>query len=55
MRSRAAALLPLGHAPSKPWEHLALTAEDRRSLLALFRAVRREVRRAGASAVGWRR
>ncbi len=47
-------LLPLGHAPSKPWEHLALTAEDRRSLLALFRAVRREVRRAGASAVGWR-
>ena len=47
-------LLPLGHAPSKPWEQLALTAEDRRSLLALFRAVRREVRRAGASAVGWR-
>jgi uncharacterized NAD(P)/FAD-binding protein YdhS len=47
-------LLPLGHAPSKPWEHLTLAADDRRSLLALFRAVRREVRRAGTRAVGWR-
>ena len=47
-------LLPLGHAPSTPWEHLVLAASDRRSLLALFRAVRREVRRAGANAVGWR-
>jgi uncharacterized NAD(P)/FAD-binding protein YdhS len=47
-------LLPLGHAPSKPWERLMLTAEDRRSLLALFGAVRREVRHAGESAVGWR-
>ncbi len=47
-------LLPLGHAPSAPWEQLKLVAGDRRSLLALFRAVRREVRRAGANAVGWR-
>jgi uncharacterized NAD(P)/FAD-binding protein YdhS len=47
-------LLPLGHAPSKPWGDLRLDAEDRRSLLTLFRAVRRAVRRAGGSAVGWR-
>ena len=45
-------LLPLGHAPSRPWEQLTLTPANRRSLLALFRAVRREVRRAGP--VGWR-
>jgi uncharacterized NAD(P)/FAD-binding protein YdhS len=47
-------LLPLAHAPSRPWEDLDLAAGDRRSLLALFRAVRREVGRAGATAVGWR-
>ena len=47
-------LLPLGHAPSTPWPGLVLDARDRRSLLALFRAVRREVRRAAESAVGWR-
>lgn len=47
-------LLPLGHAPSAPWEHLTLSAEDGRNLLALFRAVRREVKRAGTGAVGWR-
>ena len=47
-------LLPLGHAPSTPWEQLRLTAGDRRGLLALFRAVRREVGRAAAVAVGWR-
>jgi uncharacterized NAD(P)/FAD-binding protein YdhS len=47
-------LLPLGHAPSRPWEHLQLTAADCRSLLALFRAIRREVRRAADRAVGWR-
>lgn len=47
-------LLPLGHAPSKPWEDLQLSAADRHSLLALLRAVRREVRRAADRAVGWR-
>jgi len=47
-------LLPLGHAPSTPWSGLVLDAQDRRSLLALFRAVRREVRRAADGAVGWR-
>lgn len=47
-------LLPLGHAPSSPWEDLNLVAGDRRNLLALFRAARREVRRAGAGAIGWR-
>lgn len=47
-------LLPLGHAPSSPWDGLRIGPEDRRSLLALSRAVRREVARAGAEAVGWR-
>ena len=47
-------LLPLGHAPSAPWPGLVLRAGDRRSLLALLRAVRREVRRAAEEAVGWR-
>ena len=47
-------LLPLGHAPSAPWDELVLDADDRRSLLNLFRAIRREVRRAGGNAVGWR-
>lgn len=47
-------LLPLGHAPSRPWDGLRLEAADRRSLLALFRAVRRETRRAAANSVGWR-
>ena len=47
-------LLPLGHAPSTPWDDLRLRARDRRSLLTLYRAVRREVRRAGGQAVGWR-
>ena len=44
-------LLPLGHAPSTPWRGLVLDAEDRGSLLTLFRAVRREVRRAAEHAV----
>ena len=47
-------LLPLGHGPSAPWPELRLDAEDRRSLLALFRAVRREVRRAAEQGIGWR-
>ena len=47
-------LLPIGHAPSAPWPDLRLGSEDRRSLLALFRAVRREVRRGARSGVGWR-
>ena len=47
-------LLPLGHAPSTPWRGLVLHTEDRGSLLKLFRAVRREVRRAAEHAVGWR-
>ncbi len=47
-------LLPLAHAPSKPWAHLQLTAEDLSSLLALFRSIRREARRAADLGVGWR-
>lgn len=47
-------LFPLAHAPSSPWPGLRLGTEDRRSLLKLFRAVRREVRRAAAQGVGWR-
>ncbi|MFO1072944.1 MAG: FAD/NAD(P)-binding protein [Geminicoccaceae bacterium] len=47
-------LLPLGHGPSVAWPELRLDVEDRRSLLALFCAVRREVRRAQAQGVGWR-
>ena len=44
----------MGHAPSKPWPDLRLHADDRRSLLTLFRAVRREVRRGHRPRVGWR-
>ena len=40
-------LLPLGHAPSTRWDGLRLHGRDRGSLLNLFMAVRREVRRAG--------
>jgi uncharacterized NAD(P)/FAD-binding protein YdhS len=47
-------LLPQGHAPSSPWPDLRLCADDRRSLLTLFRAVRREVRRANGQGIGWR-
>lgn len=47
-------LLPLGHGPSTPWSDLRLTADDRRSLVALFAALRREVRRAAEAGVGWR-
>ena len=48
-------LLPLGHAPSTPWDELGpRRAATAARLLALFRAVRREVRRAGGNAVGWR-
>lgn len=47
-------LLPQGHAPSTPWDDLQLDGRDRRSLLALFRAVRREIRRAGEQGIGWR-
>lgn len=47
-------LLPLGHGPSAPWPDLRLDAEDRRSLVTLFSAVRREVRRAAGQGVGWR-
>ncbi|MEK0084480.1 FAD/NAD(P)-binding protein [Benzoatithermus flavus] len=47
-------LLPQAHAPSSPWPDLRLCADDRRSLLTLFRAVRREVRRAAGQSVGWR-
>jgi uncharacterized NAD(P)/FAD-binding protein YdhS len=47
-------LLPMAHAPSSPWPGLRLSANDRRSLLRLFRAVRREVRRAERQGVGWR-
>jgi uncharacterized NAD(P)/FAD-binding protein YdhS len=47
-------LLPEHHGASRAWPGLRLDAEDRRSLSALCRAVRREVRRAGAEGVGWR-
>lgn len=47
-------LLPLAHGPSAPWADLRLDAEDRRSLVTLFAAVRREARRARAQGVGWR-
>lgn len=47
-------LLPHGHAPSSPWDDLHIDAEDRRSLLALMAAVRREVGRAAAAGIGWR-
>jgi uncharacterized NAD(P)/FAD-binding protein YdhS len=47
-------LLPLGHAPSSPWSGFRLDAEDRRSLVSLVHAVRREVRRAAAVGVDWR-
>ncbi len=46
-------LLPHRHAPSLAWASLRLDAEDRRSLVTLTRAVRREVRRAAAEGVGW--
>jgi uncharacterized NAD(P)/FAD-binding protein YdhS len=47
-------LLPQAHAPSSPWSGFRLDAEDRRSLVGLTRAVRREVRRAAAVGVDWR-
>ena len=47
-------LLPQGHAPSQPWDGLKLDGDDSRSLLTLFRAVRREVRRGAANGSGWR-
>ncbi|MFO1037036.1 MAG: FAD/NAD(P)-binding protein [Geminicoccaceae bacterium] len=47
-------LLPQSHAPSSPWSGLRLLTDDRRSLTALVRAVRREVARAAAQGVGWR-
>ena len=47
-------LLSHGHGPAPAWEGLRLTADDRRSLLALFIAIRREVRRASSEGVGWR-
>lgn len=45
-------LLPQSHAPTTPHAELQLDADDRRSLLTLFRAVRREVDRNRAA--GWR-
>lgn len=45
-------LLPQSHAPTMPCAELKLRADDRRSLLTLFRAVRREVDR--NRAIGWR-
>ena len=53
-RSRAAACCRSATRPPSPGSIWRSRPSDRRSLLALFRAVRREVRRAGASAVGWR-
>ena len=45
-------LLPQSHAPTMPCAEFRLNADDRRSLLTLFRAVRREVDR--NRAIGWR-
>ena len=47
-------LLPHPHAPAPRWDGLKLHAEDRRSLAALCRAVRREVRRAADLGFDWR-
>jgi uncharacterized NAD(P)/FAD-binding protein YdhS len=47
-------LLPRAHAPASPWAGLRLEPEDRRSILALARAVRREVARAREVGVDWR-
>ena len=47
-------LLPQGHAPSSPWSGFRLDAGDRRSLVSLVHAVRREVRRAAEVGVDWR-
>lgn len=47
-------LLPLPHAPAPAWDGLALTPEERRSLLGLVRAVRRTVRAVQPQGVGWR-
>lgn len=47
-------LLPLAHGPATAYADLRLTADDRRSLLALFKGVRREVERAARDGVGWR-
>lgn len=47
-------LLPQGHAAVQPWPDLLLSADDRKSLFTLCRAVRREVRRAAAAGVDWR-
>ena len=47
-------LLPHAHAPVPRWNGFRLDAEDRRSLAALCRAVRREVRRAADLGFDWR-
>jgi uncharacterized NAD(P)/FAD-binding protein YdhS len=47
-------LLPHAHAAAPRWDGLRLTAEDRRSLASLCRAMRREARRAAARGVDWR-
>jgi uncharacterized NAD(P)/FAD-binding protein YdhS len=47
-------LLPRAHAPASPWADLRLEPADRRSLAALTRAIRREVRRAASVGVDWR-
>ncbi|MBV8526298.1 MAG: FAD/NAD(P)-binding protein [Acetobacteraceae bacterium] len=47
-------LLPQAHAPASPWSGFRLDADDRRSLVSLTRAVRREVQRAAAVGVDWR-
>ncbi len=47
-------LLPQAHRPTRPYGELRLDAEDRRSLVALCRAVRREVALAAVHGFGWR-
>jgi uncharacterized NAD(P)/FAD-binding protein YdhS len=47
-------LLPHVHAPAPSWDGFRLDAEDRRSLAALCRAIRREIRRAADLGYDWR-
>ncbi len=47
-------LLPRTHAPAPVYADLLLDAEDRRSLVSLTRAVRREITRAEIAGFGWR-
>jgi uncharacterized NAD(P)/FAD-binding protein YdhS len=47
-------VLPHAHAPAAAYDDLRLTADDRRSLVSLMRAVRREIRQGAQAGHGWR-